>query len=32
MLSRRPAAPATFNGEDFADFAQYDGLRLFDVS
>jgi toxin FitB len=23
---------ATFNGKDFADFADYDGLRLFDVS
>ena len=23
---------ATFNGKDFADFGEYDGLRLFDVS
>ena len=23
---------ATFNGKDFADFAEYDGLQLFDVS
>jgi hypothetical protein len=23
---------ATFNGKDYADFAEYDGLRLFDVS
>jgi hypothetical protein len=32
VLSRRPAPLATFNGKDFADFAEHDGLRLFDVS
>jgi hypothetical protein len=32
VLSRRPAPLATFNGKDFADFGEYDGLRLFDVS
>ncbi|MFE9917427.1 hypothetical protein ACFYPG_19955 [Micromonospora sp. NPDC005553] len=30
LVDRLPLA--TFNGKDFADFAEYDGLRLFDVS
>ena len=30
LIDRIPLA--TFNGKDFADFAEYDGLRLFDVS
>jgi predicted nucleic acid-binding protein len=30
LIDRLPLA--TFNGKDFADFGEYDGLRLFDVS
>ncbi|MEV6799667.1 type II toxin-antitoxin system VapC family toxin [Micromonospora rifamycinica] len=30
LVDRLPLA--TFNGKDYADFAEYDGLRLFDVS
>jgi predicted nucleic acid-binding protein len=30
LVDRLPLA--TFNGKDYADFADYDGLRLFDVS
>jgi toxin FitB len=30
LVDRLPLA--TFNGKDFADFGEYDGLRLFDVS
>jgi hypothetical protein len=30
LVDRLPLA--TFDGKDFADFGEYDGLRLFDVS
>jgi len=32
MLPSWPTALATFNSKDYADFAEYDGLSLFDVS